>query len=86
MVLPHVAEVLGAHAAVSKLRICVPRASEPKVRDIYRRIDSVQGFVHLATSTLSFHTSFRVAIVMGRVAKGPFPLARAVKALLTAPR
>jgi hypothetical protein len=59
----YVVEVLGAHIVVSKLSVCAPRTSKPIIRDMYGRIESVQGLVHFATSTLYFRLCLRVATV-----------------------
>jgi hypothetical protein len=78
--------VLGANAAVSKLSVCAPKTSLPRIRDMYGRIDLVQGLVHFVSSTMYFPICLRVASVLGRVTGGPCPLAKAVNVELTAPR
>jgi hypothetical protein len=63
-----------------------PAGAEPRIRDIYGRIELVQGLAHYVTSTLYFRTCLSVSIVLGRVIGGPFPLAKAINDELTFPR
>jgi hypothetical protein len=84
--MPYIAEVLGAHAVVSKLSVCAPRTSVPKIRDMHGSIELVQGLVHFLISKLYFRTCLGVASLLGRVTGGPCPLAKAANAELTARR
>jgi hypothetical protein len=79
-------EGVRRQSVVSKLSVCAPKTSEPLIRDMHGRIESVQGLVHFVTSTLYFRTFLRVAMVLGRVVSGPCPLEKVVNVVLTSPR
>jgi hypothetical protein len=53
---------------------------------IKRRIESAQGLVHSAISTLYVHSVVCFVLMFVLVAGGPSPLASALSVALTAPR